>query len=114
MLYRSLENVLDLVPRSMREEVQDVLRRYPDCQQEYGHELFKCPACQRPAGRFHFKVTYGTGQVLEPTFRCGHCRTALEPAEAPDNIWSPGALLDWPCPRCGEKGLEGQELLLWD
>ena len=102
------------MPESMREEVQDVQLRHLDCQHEYAHKLYRCPTCQRPTGRFHFKVTYGDGHVLEPTFHCGHCEIPFDVAEPPDSIRAPGALAGGPCPRCGEKGLEGQELCMWD
>ncbi len=113
VLYWSLSNVIGQVPRSMRNRVQKALAKHPGCKEEFSHKLYRCPKCERRAPRFFFKLSFGNGEVLEPGYRCGHCRGRLEMLPDPKRE-PPEDLAQWPCPRCGKTGMHGLESSDWD
>jgi transcription elongation factor Elf1 len=106
MRYFSLENVIDLVSPTSREEVLDLLQRQDVKDVRYEHKLFVCPNCNNLAERFDFSISYDDGQTYSPYFRCPDCRTKLVQLDKPiDNIR---------CPNCGEKTLIHYPSVLWD
>jgi transcription elongation factor Elf1 len=106
MRYFSLENVIDLVSPTRREEVLKLLQRQDVKDVRYEHKLFVCPNCNNLAERFDFSISYDDGQTYSPDFRCPDCRTKLIQLDKPiDNI---------PCPNCGEKTLIHFPSVLWD
>jgi hypothetical protein len=114
MAYDSPEALLDLVPRSMRAEVQAALTAHPEGAVEYRHALYRCTGCGCRDGRFYYHLDCGGGRTLEPAYHCRHCHADL--VRERDNLSpdTPGAASTWPCPRCHHTGLQYGLALLWD
>jgi rubrerythrin len=88
---------------------------------EYGHELYICPKCNRLANRFYFKLTFGM-ESYEPDYHCSKCKTQLRRAmlkhknnDLIEIIYKNNRNAEWKCPECGcGKLIYTGDLLFWD
>jgi len=97
MLFFGSDNKIQMLPRGKRKKAQELLKR-PDASLDFfQYDLFLCPKCDLQASRLNFQISYGEGQVYQPSFRCSICRTQLVKDDHP-------RLLDH-CPSCGSANL---------
>lgn len=106
MMYSSLERVIHLVAPTKRKTVIKVLSEHEVEEVEYNHALFACVRCNTLHDRFHYRIVYDNGRVLEPRFRCGDCRGKLEPAVK--------AVSKYSCRQCGARSLTEEHSMMWD
>ena len=115
MRYRDSLDVLDLVPRRMREEVREDLEWKGWLGKEFRHEIMKCLECDRRYGRFWFLIVAPErDEPVEPGYVCGHCRATLVVEEDPGDLHIDESIVHWRCTRCGETGLRIGLMGCWD
>lgn len=108
-LYDDLRNMMHRVPYRQRKQVAEILEKHSVEKTDCYHDLLVCPKCSRLAGRFHYRIEYDHGLVLENLHQCGRCRTAL--------VSFGGGLKELNqtlCPQCHDAMLEAQEYPPWD
>jgi len=89
---------------------------------EYGHELYACPKCNRLTNRFYFKLV-SSKEEYEPDYRCYKCKTKLLKVELQTNkkrdfakiVFKNNSDKKWNCPKCGcEKLVYDNCVTNWD
>jgi len=115
MHYWCLENVIDLVPRGDREEIEKILRDHlipPDENTsfiEFDHRLYVCPDCGGFSDPLDVRITDPDSgkELYRSSHRCHKCRSPLKET-------GEKKLLKLPCPACKKKGLTNQGIICWD
>jgi len=107
MMYFSLQNVLDNLHYTKRDEIRKLLDTYSIENEYYAHELFVCPKCNRLFERFFVQFNYDQNKTFKTEYRCTKCKSKLKRI-------SIDQLNDYPCHICGSKNLKYCEILMWD
>ena len=116
MLYDDIDLVKSLLSIGRRRKVEEILSNHRVKGMDYSHDIYACNKCQRAYGRFSFKIKYDKDLTYETIFKCPQCRGLLRQVDFLDEKEDVvlAELLSWPCPKCGKKGLEAQEMVLWE
>ena len=105
--YHDLRAVLDGVELPYREEIRALLDEKAEARADYGHELYRCPACRAITSRLAVRLRVTGGRTYRTRFYCARCGKELKAV-------TPAQLNGAPCPTCGHEALVCEQTMLWD
>ena len=105
MLYGELDNVVGLLPKAQRAQVDEIRLSHKTEPPEFQQELFVCDRCHALSGKLWVRLRWSGGKVYETEYRCRKCRGAMRVVEDATGLH---------CPKCGAKPLAEGAQALWD